>query len=133
MQFNNCFLDVLEDKFDATIQKIEIHVEANFVNQYPVNNIVASNRTILGNDSCIVVCAHYDHLGKMGQNTTFYGANDNASGVAMLLDLAQKFNEKEYRIVGEKTGKSYRLGDEVMIKVAGINLEERKMDLELVQ
>lgn len=111
MQFNNCFLDVLEDKFDATIQKIEIHVEANFVNQYPVNNIVASNRTILGNDSCVVVCAHYDHLGKMGQNTTFYGANDNASGVAMLLDLAKKFKgmDTKYPIVfiafaGEELG-----------------------------
>lgn len=91
IQFNNCFLDVLEDKFNATAQQIKIKVQAKFVQNFSVNNIIATNKNILPTDSCIVICAHYDHLGKMGQNTTFYGANDNASGVAMLLDLAKKF------------------------------------------
>jgi hypothetical protein len=91
VQFNNCFLDVLEDKFNATAQQIKIKVQAKFIQNFSVNNIIATNQNILPTDSCIVICAHYDHLGKMGQNTTFYGANDNASGVAMLLDLAKKF------------------------------------------
>ena len=34
--------------------------------------------------------AHYDHFGMMGQ-AIFPGANDNASGVAMLLSLAKHF------------------------------------------
>lgn len=38
----------------------------------------------------IVVCAHYDHLGKVG-NDIFFGADDNASGVAALLALAERF------------------------------------------
>jgi aminopeptidase YwaD len=93
IQFNNCILDVLEEKFDTAIHKIKINVEANFINEFPVSNIGAANKDVLPNDSCIVICAHYDHLGKMGQNTTFFGANDNASGVAMLLDLAKHFNQ----------------------------------------
>ncbi len=38
-------------------------------------------------DSAIMFSAHYDHLGQMGSHI-FPGANDNASGVAMLLTLA---------------------------------------------
>lgn len=41
----------------------------------------------------IVYTAHYDHLGRMGQNAYFPGANDNASGTAMLLELAHHFAE----------------------------------------
>jgi Zn-dependent M28 family amino/carboxypeptidase len=41
----------------------------------------------------IVFSAHYDHLGKMGKDVYFAGANDNASGVAMLLELAKYYSE----------------------------------------
>lgn len=46
-------------------------------------------------DSFYVFTAHYDHLGTMGDSVIFYGAHDNASGVAMVLDLANYF--KKYR------------------------------------
>jgi Zn-dependent M28 family amino/carboxypeptidase len=39
----------------------------------------------------LVVTAHYDHLGRMGSDTYFPGANDNASGVAEMLALAAYF------------------------------------------
>jgi hypothetical protein len=42
----------------------------------------------------IMITAHYDHLGRMGSDTYFPGANDNASGVAMLLALAEHFKKK---------------------------------------
>lgn len=41
----------------------------------------------------IVVGAHYDHLGRMGPEALFPGANDNASGTAMLLSLAEHFGK----------------------------------------
>ncbi len=40
-------------------------------------------------DSFLMVCAHYDHLGSFGNKVWFPGANDNASGVALLLELAR--------------------------------------------
>ncbi len=59
----------------------------------------------------IVLSAHYDHLGRMGTDAMFPGANDNASGVAMLLSMAKHFmaNKPEYSIVlcffsGEEAG-----------------------------
>lgn len=43
-------------------------------------------------DSFLVITAHYDHLGMMGKKTFFPGANDNASGTAMLLDLVRSYS-----------------------------------------
>ncbi|MGZ8246454.1 ribonuclease R [Methylomagnum sp.] len=38
-----------------------------------------------------------------------------------------------YRLEGERTGKTYRLGDSVNVIVARVDLDERKIDLELVK
>ncbi len=43
----------------------------------------------------LVYSAHYDHLGQLGEQAYFPGANDNASGVAMLLSLARYYAEAE--------------------------------------
>ncbi len=55
--------------------------------------------------------AHYDHLGGMGTATYFPGANDNASGVALLLSLAkyysthpQKYSMGFILFAGEEAG-----------------------------
>ena len=42
-------------------------------------------------DTMIVFTAHYEHLGMNG-DTIFYGAHDNASGTAAVLDLARMRN-----------------------------------------
>ena len=49
----------------------------------------------------VVFTAHYDHLGRMGNETLFPGANDNASGVAMLLALMEHYakNQPERTVV----------------------------------
>ena len=48
-----------------------------------------------------IVGAHYDHLGYGDENSLFrgepaihYGADDNASGVAGMLELAKRFDSK---------------------------------------
>ena len=60
---------------------------------------------------------------------------NGAEGLVHISKLGEdyfKFAEKEYKIYGEKTGKSFRLGDEIMVKVDGVNLEEKKLDLGLI-
>jgi Zn-dependent M28 family amino/carboxypeptidase len=49
-------------------------------------------------DSFLLVTAHYDHLGHMGKKAYFPGANDNASGTAMLLELARYYALPENRL-----------------------------------
>jgi Zn-dependent M28 family amino/carboxypeptidase len=41
----------------------------------------------------ILITAHYDHLGQM-ENKTYYGCDDNASGVAAMLEIARFFADK---------------------------------------
>lgn len=47
-------------------------------------------------DSILYITAHYDHLGQFG-SATYYGANDNASGVAMALLLAESIRKNPLR------------------------------------
>jgi hypothetical protein len=85
----------------SSINSIEIDVEARLLRNYETRNVAGTIKGTSASDSMIVVTAHYDHLGKMGKETLFPGANDNASGVAMILNLASHFskNKPEYTTV----------------------------------
>lgn len=75
---------------------IQVHPELKGHNTRNVAAWIEGSRF---KDSFIVFTAHYDHLGMMG-DAVFPGANDNASGVAMLLDLARFYakNKPEYSV-----------------------------------
>lgn len=66
-------------------------VDADFVTHYVAKNVIGFVKGTEVPDSFIVFSAHYDHLGRMGQETVFPGAHDNASGTAMVLYLADYF------------------------------------------
>ena len=46
-----------------------------------------------GTDEIVIIGAHYDHLGRDGEGNIFYGADDNSSGVAALLEIASAFSK----------------------------------------
>lgn len=88
-----------------------IHIEAIELPNFTSKNVIAylpgKNKKL----APFVFSAHYDHLGRMGSETYFPGANDNASGVAMLLEIARYFkaNKPERSIyfiafAGEEAG-----------------------------
>ena len=83
---------MLDSVFNRFSKDIHINITSIFVSSYESNNVVGYVEGIEYPDSFIILCGHYDHLGKMG-DAIFYGANDNASGIAMLLDLASYFSE----------------------------------------
>ncbi len=43
------------------------------------------------------------------------------------------FDAVKHRLIGERSGETYRLGDEVQVQVARVNLDDRKIDLEIVK
>lgn len=53
-------------------------------------NVVGVIRGTKSADRCLVVSAHYDHLG-MRDGVVYHGADDNASGTAAVLAIAQWF------------------------------------------
>lgn len=76
-------------------KSIYIKIDQELISSYRSQNVIGYVEGTEFPDSFIVLSAHYDHLGKMGAQTYFPGANDNASGVALLLDLATHYSEKE--------------------------------------
>ncbi|WP_426058192.1 VanZ family protein [Hymenobacter sp. B1770] len=72
-------------------------VDAELRRNYQTQNLAAVVRGTTQPDSFLVVTAHYDHLGQMGKDVYFPGANDNASGVALLLELAAYYARPENR------------------------------------
>lgn len=86
-------------------------------------------------ENTIIIGAHYDHLGygaegslHRGKKAIHNGADDNASGIAVLLDLATKLKEKNtnnnYLFIafsGEEMG---LLGSNYFVKNATIDLKK---------
>jgi aminopeptidase YwaD len=91
--------------------KVKLNIKTRFIRIHETRNVIGYLKGSRYPDSFLVVTAHYDHLGRMGKNTYFPGGNDNASGIAMLLDLAKYYskNPPEYSIAfmafaGEEAG-----------------------------
>ncbi len=88
-------VSVLQYFIPENAKEIDIDIREKFIDKFDTQNLVGIVRGSLKPDSFIVFSAHYDHLGMMGSETIFPGANDNASGVSMLLNLAKHFSKKE--------------------------------------
>lgn len=95
-------LEVKQKAIPRKPQMVHLHVEQDYRTFQPTKNVIGYIEGKEKPDEYIVFTAHYDHLGRMGEETYFPGANDNASGVAMLLSLARHFskpgNQPEYSI-----------------------------------
>lgn len=89
---------VQDSVMPAKLKRIDYIVNSQYKEQRQAN-VVGRIRGSARPDSFIVIGAHYDHLGQMGRQTTFPGAHDNASGTAMMLDLARHFSQPENRPV----------------------------------
>jgi hypothetical protein len=86
----------------SRIKKLDLDIENKFYPSYTSQNVVGFIPGSICPDSFIVFSAHYDHLGQLGRDVYFPGANDNASGCAMLLNLARYYadpaNKPRYSI-----------------------------------
>ena len=82
-----------EKKIDeAPIARVTIKTTIN-ENTYETANVIG---LIKGeSDTSIIISAHYDHLGQVGK-IYYPGADDNASGIAAMLELAEEFAQYEH-------------------------------------
>ncbi len=104
-------VEVLSSKIPLIAGDVHLIIDAELKENVKAENIIGYIPGSEKPDSFIVFSAHYDHLGMMGLETYFPGANDNASGVSMILTLARYFMEHKprYSIAfiafgGEETG-----------------------------
>ena len=81
-------------EFPKGAQSIAVNVDNIFLKDYECFNVIAK---VEGrrHDSCFVFTAHYDHLGNLGKKVYFAGANDNASGTAAIVTLAEYYAKNQ--------------------------------------
>src|ERR1700741_1457990 len=80
-------IELLKDSFPNELKNVDVIFENKFINNFKNQNLCGYIKGTQSADTFIVFTAHYDHLGAMGPQTWFPGANDNASGVSVLLNL----------------------------------------------
>jgi aminopeptidase YwaD len=111
-------IKLLSDSFNLNVShlkriKTQLEIESKFIPEHAAQNIIGYVSGSVYPDSFLVFSAHYDHLGQLGSSVFFPGANDNASGCAMLLNLARHYsltaNRPRYSIAfiafaGEEAG-----------------------------
>ncbi len=134
-QMKHPVFKVLRKSLPDHPSEIEVKVDACFRKNYRTQNVIGYVPGTLYPDSFIVFTAHYDHLGRMGRESIFPGANDNASGIAMLLNLAMHYskNPLPYSVAfiafaGEEAG---LLGSEYFVKNPLIPLKQIKFLLNM--
>lgn len=86
-------------------------------------------------------------MDKIGE--VFEGTITSATGFGLFVELDQiyveglihvtsldhdyyHFDASHHRLVGERTGQVFRLGDHIVVSVAKVNLEDKKIDFDLV-
>lgn len=77
--------------------KVAIDIEAKLEEDFLTQNVIGYLEGKCKRRPWLIFCGHYDHLGRMGKDTYFPGANDNASGTAMILSLAKYYSENKPR------------------------------------
>ena len=72
------------------VKNVRAEVDNKFLKDYECFNVIAK---VEGqrHDSCYVFTAHYDHIGNLGRKIFYAGANDNASGTAAIVTLAEHY------------------------------------------
>lgn len=86
-------ITVLRKKIPRKLKTASFNIDNTYVTGYQTQNVAAFIRGTQYPDSFFVFTAHYDHLGQMGSHQYIPGANDNASGVAMLLSLMSHYSQ----------------------------------------
>jgi len=96
--------------FGISISKLNKYIESNSISKCPTTKIfvkternteIITTENVVGilpgkTDTCIIISAHYDHLGRKG-DVYYPGADDNASGISSLLELAETFSKVQNR------------------------------------
>ncbi|MCC9166663.1 M28 family metallopeptidase [Pontibacter harenae] len=90
-------LEVKASAWPKGAKKIKYSISTDFEPNYKTQNVIGFVKGTTQPDSFLVFSAHYDHLGGQGKDVYFPGANDNASGTAMLLELAQHYSQPQNR------------------------------------
>lgn len=129
------YLIISREAFREVPTEIHLDIDQKQIENHVAKNVIGFCPAKRKTKKTLLLSAHYDHLGRMGRDTYFPGANDNASGTAMLLYLAEqvlakplKFNVLFVAFAGEEIG---LLGSKHMSLQSPLPLEDLRFMLNL--
>jgi Tol biopolymer transport system component len=154
-------LNALQDALDGGDQQMGFDLpEVELAAQIDIRRVTQSGRNVLGrlvvgdrpSDQFVLVGAHIDHLGRGSsasslardeeQNQIHFGADDNASGVAALLEIAQHLSSIHRQGQGQFTrdlvfaawsGEELGLlGSSHFAKLLGLDNQDSALDAHIV-
>ncbi len=96
-QFNFPYIQIQDSIYQGD-GNFDIDIRSQLLKNHLATNVIGFVPSKHKSEDYILFTAHYDHLGQMGENTYFPGANDNASGTALLLELANKIKQKPLKV-----------------------------------
>jgi hypothetical protein len=130
-----CSIELLNKGNYDGMKTLELEVDAKLEKKFRNKNICAYLDGKENNDTMIIFSAHYDHLGGIGKNTYFSGANDNASGVSMVLNFLKYYsaNAPRYKTLfvffaGEEAG---LMGSQYFVQNNTVDLKKIKFLINL--
>lgn len=87
-------LQIRSGAIDTDLEEwmFKLDINAQLIN-HTARNVIAYAPAKKKSKKYFVFSAHYDHLGHMGQDAYFPGGNDNASGTALLLEMARYYTK----------------------------------------
>ena len=98
----------LKSKIDKKGKSSSFEFKSDIIVDIKKHNILQESENVLGylkgndlEDEVIIISAHYDHCGKK-DNKIYNGADDNGSGTAAILELAEAFVNAKKLGVGPK-------------------------------
>ncbi len=94
-QHNYPIIYIQKNRISFSNKKIELNIDATLKQGEITQNVLGYVKGTEKPDSFIVFSAHYDHIGMLGSDAIFPGANDNASGTSLIIDLARHYSLPE--------------------------------------
>lgn len=125
-----CEIELLDNGTYGDLRTARVDIRNKVLTPFEAKNIIGFLQGQNTGDTLVVFSAHYDHLGGMGKKTYFPGANDNASGVSVLLNLAKYYKAHPPRyttlfifFAGEEAG---LIGSKFFTESGLVNLKKIK-------
>ena len=83
---------IRDSVWPSAVDRIHVEIDTSVDTLTTTTNVIAYQPGTAHPDRYFVITGHYDHLGQLGPDVYFPGANDNASGIALMVSLANYFN-----------------------------------------
>jgi len=130
-QYHKCIIWAKNEAITEQCTKLKVDIDKQYIASHISQNVIGYLEADNPKADWLVFTAHYDHLGMLGEMTFFPGANDNASGVSMLLTIAEAYQKKSRKynmafvaVAGEECG---LLGSKHYVENPSFPLENIKL------